>query len=255
VTGYSDAAIADEDFRPARSAVGGIISRLESRNWYKQNAAVGEIAKDVVAIASKNDLFVLGRNVYQAACGDANSAKEYLRDLKSELGRLPDVASFHLLNGMLFEIYFDSKGLKRKRAKTGQFEDVLAMEEERDHAPSFDFIRKKLGPYLGELFYVPGSRTEVCVDVRVDRAIGEPAVAEVDFEGENVMYDSTGEGYFELSDDLALKRTTRDAFKLELSEALITPSFRLRVVYTGRPIAGDELIRPWELNLKRIAPK
>jgi hypothetical protein len=80
---------------------------------------------EALAEAGKDECFVLGRNIYQAACGSANSAVNFLTHLNANLARLPENVAFHVLNGVLFEIYFDSTGLKRKKAKAGRIDEVV----------------------------------------------------------------------------------------------------------------------------------
>src|SRR6185312_11401352 len=53
-----------------------IIQKLKIRDWYEQNPAIAKITPDLLNKARPNSLFVLGRNIYQAACGSSNGAGE-----------------------------------------------------------------------------------------------------------------------------------------------------------------------------------
>lgn len=86
---YSAEALADAEFHP-RGEAGDLITRLKSHNWYTQNAAAGNITPDRVAASGKDDLFVFGRNIYQAACGDAKSVVSCLNDARTWLATFAD---------------------------------------------------------------------------------------------------------------------------------------------------------------------
>ena len=108
---YSDEAKADVDFpMPSGNEVTDILTALKSHNWYTQSPAIDSIFKLDWDQLSDDEIFVLGRNVYQCACGNELRALAVLGDLRRELAKLPPKAAAHLLNGMFFEVYFDSEG-------------------------------------------------------------------------------------------------------------------------------------------------
>lgn len=255
VTGYSPTALADRDFGPLRGAVGAIISGLKSHTWPQQNPAIEKITPVALSGATKNDCFVLGRNIYQAACGSSNASSSFVNDLRNSLAALPKGLGFHVLNGMLFEIYFNSEGLKRKRAKATYLDEVFALEEDEDHAESFAFIQQRLLPYRDELFYMPGSTTTIAVDAVIGRYEKKPAIETVCFEGERVLYNSAGDGYFELNENESLEKDTKESFRVKLTEAMIVPKFRLQIKFVGKPLNQEQFLAPWRPNLRRIAPK
>jgi len=254
VTAYSEEAFADGDFRP-HGPVGDIIAGLKSHDWYKQNPALAEATPAKLANVGKDDCFVLGRNIYQAACGDSKAARFFMSSLAASLSGFTEPVRFHLLNGMLYEVYFDSRGLKRKRAKADQLDEIFALEDVDAYSTSFEFIRKALLPYLSELFYTPGSKTEVCVDLVVGKSGDVPVLTKVCFEGQNVLYNVTGDGYFDVTRDFLGPVETRATLRAKLSAALATPTFRLKISYVGSPLLEDKIQAPHNFNLQRIAPK
>ena len=255
VTGYSEAAIADKDYGPLRGRIGEIIEGLKSSDWYRQNPAMAKITADHLGDGTKDECFVLGRNIYQAACGTAKSATAFVEDLRRSLGSLPGNVGFHLLNGMLFEIYFDSRGLRRRKVKAEYLDEVFALEEDTAHADSFQFIQRRLQPYRDLLFYFPGSPGEVCLDVVIGRFNSKPAVTKICYEAENVLYNAEGDGYFELDDEVSLEDDTVESFRTKLSHAMAVPSFRLKISYVGRSVSGERFKGPWRPNLQRIVAK
>lgn len=72
---YSDEAKADVDFpRPPGTKVSGILDNLKSHDWYTQSPAVDAVFKLDWQSLNKNQIFVLGRNLYQCACGTERKA-------------------------------------------------------------------------------------------------------------------------------------------------------------------------------------
>jgi len=116
---YSEDAKADAEFVPIESnEAHNLIKALKSCNWYKQNPAILMIQNSDFTSVDKNTLFVIGRNIYQTACGGSTSGENLIKNLGSFLGGLSDDVSFHILNGILYEIYFDSTSRFRKEPKT-----------------------------------------------------------------------------------------------------------------------------------------
>ena len=99
-TGYSESAVADAEFIP-EGVLADVIRGLETLTWPKQNPAVAAIKPALLAGAKRDEIFVLGRNIYQSAVGLSRAAIAYLNDLKAELLALGEGERFHFLNGML----------------------------------------------------------------------------------------------------------------------------------------------------------
>src|SRR5262249_29192044 len=124
VTAYSDEALADATYHP-RSSLREIIIGLKSYDWHQQNPAISQLSPSIVDNAGKDDCFVLGRNLYQTSCSSSFGASSFMENLGVSLSRYSEFAKLHILNGMLYEIYFNSQGLKRKRAKATRLDEVF----------------------------------------------------------------------------------------------------------------------------------
>lgn len=253
VTGYSDAALADGSFGPLNGEVGEIIANLKTHNWYRQNPAVARVTPVALARATKDECFVLGRNLYQAACGGANSANAFISDLKASLAPLPETTGFHVLNGILFEIFFDNTGRFRAIPKTGKIDEVFALEENEQYATSIRFLQEKLLPYRERLFYFPGSQVQACFDAVLVNHKDQPALEQICFEGDAVLYQD-GVGYFVLSQGSYLNADSKDALRGKIGAAAAVPSFRLKVSYVGPAAAAETFLAPWRIDLRRNAP-
>jgi hypothetical protein len=252
---YSDAALGDSGFKPHSSDIAReIINGLKSHNWNKQNPAISMIIQKNLKQFNKDEIFVLGRNIYQAACGSTHAAESYLDNLQQNLSQLNEGVYFHLLNGLLFEIYFDSTGGFRKRAKADMLDSIFQLEESNQFKDSFKFIKQALKPYFKNLFYIPSSARGFSVDVScVEFEKDNKAIGGVYFEGDNVLYDKTGNEYFEPEKDYFLRKTKKEELKEELSKALITPSFRLKVNFVNLESERKTVLVPYEMNIKRLA--
>ena len=107
---YSDSAIADSNYVfNKESAFSQIVDDLKSYNWYVQGPAIWKLHTIDYSVATENDLFVLGRNIYQAACGNCFSCLDFIKEFSS-IDYIPDSAKENIVNGMAFEIYYDKNG-------------------------------------------------------------------------------------------------------------------------------------------------
>lgn len=166
--GYRDGAYEAE----APGDLNAVISALGSHNWYVQNPAIEKLKalrdKDFPPTA----WFVLGRNIYQAACGNAQKAMDFMVNLDIQLKRFPaDVASY-LLAGMVFEIYFDSQGELRNTPKSGYFGKPLALLVDVAYSRVRKFIRSRLEGAGATLYFFPGESKMVDVVIETDAIDG-----------------------------------------------------------------------------------
>jgi len=253
VTAYSEEALADRTYQP-RGPLCEIIQALKSCDWHQQNPAMAQLSPSVLESAGKDDCFVLGRNIYQTSCSSSFRAS-YMENLAGSLLPYSEFAKLHIVNGMLYEIYFNSQGLKRKCGKAARLDEVFSLEENPIYLGSFDFIRNALLSYTDELFYLPGSRSEVCVDVVMEKFHAQAAVAKVCFQGQNILYNWSDDGYYDLATQSPGIIATRITLRGMLSEALVTPQSRLKVNYTGVHVAEGQFGAPAPFNLQRIAIK
>lgn len=255
VAEYSEDALADASYKPLSSdQTREIIAGLRSHNWPTQNPAISRITPANLKLCNKDDLFVLGRNIYQAACGESNNAVNYTDNLPNHLDTLGHNIGFHVLNGMLFEIYFDSAGRFRTAAKSSKIDNIFQMEESDHYQNSFKFIRQILRPHIKNLFYVPSDARGISIDVScVALEENETAVEGIFFEGDNVLYDESGENYFDPAVDEFTKKRSRLEMKKALSRAMIVPIYRLKVNFLNIEDEVKKMHTPCNMNIKRLS--
>jgi len=150
----SETALKDADFVLNNDkGIFSIIDKLKSHTWPSQNYAIGQlnsILKDLspsdLPQNDLNALFVLGRNIYQAACGNSFSAIQYLQRIDGNLSNYPTIIRDYIVSGALFEIFFDSKGELRSIYKYRHSSSLLNLDREK-YTDAFSFLETKLLQY------------------------------------------------------------------------------------------------------------
>lgn len=161
----------------APSEINTIIRDLKSHNWYTQNPAVTKVRTIREEPFTPSAWFVLGRNLYQAACGNSQKAMEFIGNLETQLRKLPEETANHLLSGMLYEIYFDGHGEFRKSAKFSYADKPLAAAAQEIYADVRDFILFQLREHRAQLKFLPGERDSKVIRI-TSAAVAAPADGE-----------------------------------------------------------------------------
>lgn len=169
-------ALADAQYHTdaSTSAIDKVIDALRSHNWYAQNPAIGRIAALAQSAFSSDAWFVLGRNVYQAACGSAYEAIEYLKHLSARLGALPATEANAMFGGMLFEVYFDNEGaLRRGNFKVTYLDDLVRITQTDRYGAAIRFINERLAPHREAIAEFPNNLTRLPVIVDAEQVVPE----------------------------------------------------------------------------------
>lgn len=170
---YSDNVKADVDFPLSKGQpVSEIIRALRSYTWGVQNPAVVRLLQQDWSKISADVAFVLGRNLYQCACGNERKAVAVLSDLRRELAALPEDRALDFLNGMFFEVYFNSAGeFRGHELKSRCLSKLLALQTVKKYAASIAFIRRALGPYRASVLFMPSTEPEtVSVELSIRKS-------------------------------------------------------------------------------------
>ena len=145
-----------------------LILELRSCDWNRQNPAMEKVHRIPASDLNKNQQFILGRNLYQAN-GYAWEVQRFFENLGNNLSKYNKDEENHVLNGILFEIYFDSKGDFRNELKRHDFDRVFFLRKNPIFAKSFGFIRDVLQPYKEQLFYIPTIQDEpIDIDISAE---------------------------------------------------------------------------------------
>jgi hypothetical protein len=186
---YSDAAKADVDF-PIQTGdvVSEIITAMRTYSWYTQRPAVERIFSLDWSERTLDEVFVLGRNIYQCADGGERRSQEVMNDLRRQLPRIPDEWPIHILNGMFYEVYFNREGKFRgSKLKSSFLDELFALETVARYEPSINFIRQVLDPFRGSLGVLPSKIPEVLnVSVHLE-AKDPPTISSIDVYGKEQL--------------------------------------------------------------------
>lgn len=253
---YSPLAKADANYHVFSAPLMEIINGLKSHNWYLQNPAVSSLTSVEWRLCHKDDLFVLGRNLYQAACGGSNTAFAYFDDLPRRLGQLEKEFAFHILNGMLYEIYFDSSDRLREDKKAGRIASVFALEGDERYQSSFQFIQQSLKPYYKQLFYIPGCGRSVIVDVVVaPKEEGKFEVRRIIYDTQDVLYAADGLTLINAHgfNSSYLQEQPVAEYEMKLASDMLAPLNRLVVTYSDDRAKGGVLLVPAFHKIQRLS--
>jgi hypothetical protein len=168
---YDEKVIKDVRYEDSGDKADRIIFGLRSHKWDEQNEAM-DVFNDINARSlNKNKKFLIGRNIMQACCGNSFGACNFLERLEEKLIPFQEAGENHLLNGILFEIYFNSMGeFRGKRIKHKKFDVIMSLRRKPIFAKSFEFIGTALLPYEKDLYFIPLYKDKVIdVDISATR--------------------------------------------------------------------------------------
>ncbi len=252
---YKREYVADHLFKSSGSPIDQTIEALKSYNWYDQNPAIGKIQSLDLAGIDVSSQFLLGRNILQTAIGGEFAAQSIMSTLSTWLVRFNINEENHLLNGMLFEMYFDSKGLFRKdHFKSFYVDELYALQTDLRYKNSFDFIKKQLLPFKDHLFYLPNNPPDI---LAVEAIFEEFEYTEFDgskhkgYKLESLKHENIELLQSRPRNNLMENEENTDGFRALLKSKLCTPSDKM-TISTSVPEKQLKHFRiPWNMHLSR----
>jgi hypothetical protein len=231
---YSDVALSDHFFVIDDAKASHVLIReLKTLTWPRQNPAIRHITPELLNNSAADSLFVLGRNIYQAACGHAKAAREYLTSFMSMTTGADAAKRKALLDGILFEIFFDSRAQLRKRLKNDCFEPVFELLQYKELAKSFGFLAECLLPYADRFHAMPGKKREISVDVVTKKKAGKHYLQRVMFDGGDIFWvDDDNFVLFGESEEPGYQEMSINHFEKKLANEMVVPTRLLKVTYT-----------------------
>lgn len=222
---YSDEAKADVDFPLKKgNKIAGFIRAMKTYNWYKQNPAVVAVLDLDWSKVCADEAFVLGRNLYQCACGAENRAVAFLGDLRQELASIPIERALDLLNGMFFEVYFDSNGEFRSTKIKGRcLGKLLTVQSVGKYRPSMLFVQRVLTPYRDQVPFMPSeSPQKLVVELAVKRS-SPPMIRTLTTGGRSLLHKDQEEDFEGRIWRLSYRSFTLRELRVQLSEEWSIP--------------------------------
>lgn len=165
---YSRQALADSNYVAESKTAQEIISKFKEYNYYKQEEALS-LFKLKHKSLSMDDKFVIGRNIFQSAVGGCYKCIEELCYTKLSIYQSGNQNP--ILDGIFYEMYFNSKGEFRKdNIKGGSLIDTIHLVSSYPlFKPSCQFIQKALAPYKQSVEYLPGDKTVHSITITIIR--------------------------------------------------------------------------------------
>lgn len=163
---YSEAAYNDGTYVSQDDYVNEIITGLKSYTYDVQNTAVGKLRRIYKIITDKNNLFVIGRNLLQAADGGAFECKKEIS--YANLRKYTWQGENHVLNGILYEMYFDKSNQFRDSVKgINMLDDIANILAYSEFKNACKFIQMSLAEYKDRLYYTLGSSDRCIVAIKL----------------------------------------------------------------------------------------
>ncbi|EGR1130011.1 caspase family protein [Vibrio cholerae] len=250
---YSKEAISDELFQiDASKLLHSEIYSLKSHNWYTQNVVASKLT-----VANLNDCdddvaFVLGRNIYQAACGSARDISSYIQNFRERTTGVNGKTRKALLDGMLFEIFFNSKGQLRDNFKTSKFNSVFEFQKFSEFNESFAFISDVLSTYQNRFYAIPGKNREVSIDIEAkENDKGEFKVAGVYFSGFNILRPDERFPHYGDGEGISYEGIRASDFEKRISEETLIPSHKLKINYAFDCDSKTKLLVPYSYTVAK----
>ncbi len=251
ITDYGGSAIKDRTFVLDESdPVHAAIKKLKVLTWNTQNMAFEGLTAAVLNKASNDSLFVLGRNILQAADGSANTAYAFLNNFMSKMSGVTEEKRKAVADGMLFEIFFDPHGERRATPKARLFKDVFSLQAFPELKSSFDFVAGCLAPDADRYFLLPGKAHGVSIDITLS-SDGENTVEDVYVEGRSVLVPDDP-AY--LTEKRMYRARSRDAFEAAVATQMLVPGNLAKFTYSQPVTAIDAIRFPYGFSVSKIAP-
>ena len=224
---YGESALADCNFVFSKnSQLAVIVEKLKSYNWYTQERAIRSIKGVNFQDARSSELFVLGRNIVQAAEGDCFVASEFINAFHQNHG-IPQEAKTHILNGMAYEVYFDRENNLRNYFKLASINQIMRLIESDEFHSSREFILNALLPISDRVLYLPGQNEVMDLVVML----------RCDTEHENIFYvdriSYKGKTIYKLNPEVTIfTKTEKNRFESYIRNEVVAPSGYVRFNYS-----------------------
>ena len=148
-----------------------------------------------------------------------------------------------LLDGIIFEIFFDSQGEIRKDFKMSLFNKVFELKLFPEFAPSFEFISEILLNYQNRFYVIPGKSRDVTVDVSLTQnADDENIINGIYFEGFNILRESDDSPVMAFKGTQSYYPISFSKLKDQISKEMVVPLLQLTVNPTIDVSSGKILI-------------
>lgn len=241
---YDASAFSDEIFDPEPGSFADkTIKALKSYNWYKQNPAIQSLSLATLGQLNPDELFVIGRNIMQAAHGGSSAAMAFIDDIRDKVDPWSEVKAKAVIDGILFEMFFDNEGKPRISPKGVKYLDHFAkFRNVPNIKSSLDFITKCLREASVSMFVYPNQNNVIAVTITTESFEGAVTANGVWVNSKNILKDINE------SKMRGLPIGT-DSIKQKLSNELMIPLRQIEVSYQPN-LEGDKISYPYPIEFE-----
>lgn len=155
-----------------------------------------------------------------------------------------------LLDGMLFEIFFNAKGELRNEIKSSLFNELFELERHAEVKDSFDFISETLTAARGDFYAVPGRNQEIAVTVVTKVATDGYRVDAVFVDGADVLRPEADESDVAEGEPF-YHGTNAEILAKRLAVEMVVPARCLKVTYTPEAAKASVLQFPMGRTVRK----
>jgi len=244
---YSSKVVIDSSYvYKDTSLIDSIIKDLKSMNWYTQNTAMKKISSIEVSITDKNELFLLGRNILQVACGKEYLAIEFMQNLYEKILPLHTGNYNHVLNGIIFEMFFNSYGSFRYgKFKDDYLNEIYEILEKEIFNNSLEFLTKILIPFQKNIFYLPSiNSTGISLDLNFEPndSLNELKLKGIKHEGKEILVEKEINEFSGIDVVLPFKSIEFNELQVMIAKEMLIPKNKL-VLTSNIDTPEDYLIK------------
>jgi len=159
-----------------------------------------------------------------------------------------------ILDGLLFEIFFDSNAQLRTKPKSRCFNEAFHLQQYPELAESFKFIAECLVTRADEFYALPGKHQKVAIDVTITKV--SDTVHTVDgvfLGGSNILTVEQENMADAAGDPKYMKELTVAKFETQISEETVVPSHLLKITYSHSMKKVEQLQFPlgWSMRKRK----
>ncbi len=226
---YTWDAKADNTFHfNANSDIKTIVDGLKTYNWPQQEDAINKVNFIEFEKASGNELFVLGRNIYQAACGNSFACQRFIYNFDTTT-IIPDQAKLHILNGMAYEVYYNSENTLRYSYKLSYFSPIVKFLEDAQFYASKEFIASHLQKIEEKPIYIPGQNEIMYFIIKGESTTEGYLVTDIIYQGKSVFFNWDGSD--KVNNDADKEKRQCFSFEQSVVESIAAPRDCVRFQY------------------------
>ena len=237
-----------------------IIQALKSHDWNCQNPAFRLINQADYSDISPSDLFVLGRNIYQAAVGNAWEAQSFIRHFSENQSIILE-AKLHILNGMAYEIYFNRFGVVRKRFKSKMCLEILQLLSIEEFQMCKNFIASALFEIKDRVVFIPCSENKMQLHILSKESYTETNgdtiynISSIIYQGHNIMFEREPDQNDDYEGFVYLLFSPIERIKYEIAKLLVAPPDMVILTIDRTPTPTDYFSLPENATLLYQEPQ